>query len=81
MTPPPCDKHRNLQMVPFPSQFSTGQTFVHVCPVPSCARQHDDQGYFEVVNGQPVRAQTAGPSRIFSEKEKILMAIRARAGV
>jgi hypothetical protein len=32
MSPPPCDRHKNLQMVPF------GQTFVHACPVPSCGR-------------------------------------------
>lgn len=62
MTPSSCDRHRNLQMVPFQSESPTGQTSVQVCPVPSCGRQHDDQGYFEVVEGQPVRAENAAPA-------------------
>ena len=75
MTSPPCDRHKNLQMVPF------GRTFIYVCPVPSCGRCHDDQGYFEVVEGQPVRGDRASLSRLFSSREKILTTIRARAGV
>jgi hypothetical protein len=65
MTPPPCDKHKNLQMI------SSRQIFVYVCPVPSCSRQHDGQGYFEVVDGQLVRGLTATPRRISSAAEKL----------
>lgn len=75
MSPPPCDRHKNLQMVPL------GQTFVHACPVPSCGRCHDEQGYFEVIEAQLVRGETTAPNRLFSTEEKILKAIRARAGV
>ena len=75
MTPPPCDRHKNLQAVPF------GQTFIDVCPVPSCGRRHDEQGYFEVVEGQLVRGQRAAPNRLFSAREGILNVIRARAGI
>jgi hypothetical protein len=74
MTPPPCDRHKNLQMVPF------GQTFVYVCPVPSCGRCHDDQGYCEVVEGQLVRGQSVAPNRLVSAREEILKVIRARGG-
>jgi hypothetical protein len=73
MTSPPCDKHRNLQMVPW------SQTSIYVCPVPTCGRCHDDQGYFEVVEGQLVRGQAAAPKE--SPRERILKAIHARAGV
>jgi hypothetical protein len=54
---PPCDKHKNLQMVAAPLESPANQTLVHVCPVPSCGRCHDDQGYFEVVEGQIVRGK------------------------
>ncbi len=75
MTSPPCDRHKSLQMVPF------GGTLIYVCPVPSCGRCHDDQGYFEVVEGQLVRTERASPNIFFSSGEKILKTIRARAGV
>ena len=83
MTPSPCDKHKNLQMVPFRLESPTGQKFVQVCPVPSCGRHHDNQGYFEVVEGQPVRGKNAVPAanRIDSATEKILMTNGAQAGV
>ena len=75
MTLPPCDRHTNLLMVPF------GQTFIDVCPVPSCGRCHDDQGYFEVVDGQLVRGQVAAPNRVRVTNERVLKALRARAGI
>jgi hypothetical protein len=83
MTPSPCDKHKNLQMVPFRPESPTGETSVQVCPVPSCGRQRDDQGYFEVVEGQLVRAEKAAPgqTRIDSASQKGLTTISARAGV
>jgi hypothetical protein len=74
MPPPPCDRHKSLEMVPL------GQTLIDVCPVPSCGRYHDDQGYFEVVEGQLVRGQIAAPSRSFIATERVVKAIRARAG-
>lgn len=74
MPPPPCDRHTNLQMIPF------GQTLVDVCPVPSCGRCHDNQGYFEVVDGQPVRGQIVAPNWLVVERERIVKALRARAG-
>jgi hypothetical protein len=77
MTPPPCDKHKNLQMV----RLQTDQTFVHVCPVPSCGRRHDNQGYFEVVDGQIVRGEIPAPNRIFAARNTIMKIIRARVGV
>ena len=73
MNPPPCEKHRNLQMVPF------GRTYV--CPVPSCGRCYDERGYFEVVEGQIVRTQSITPNRTVEAREKILKVIRARAGI
>ena len=75
MTRPPCDRHKNLQMVPF------GGTLIDVCPVPSCGRCHDEQGYFEVIEGQVVRGQLTAQNRRVGAKEKILKAIRARAGI
>jgi hypothetical protein len=81
MAPPPCDKHRNLQMVRVSRESRTSQGFVYACPVPSCRRHHDDLGYFDLVEGQGVRGMGGIPSRISSAREKILMAIRAQAEV
>ena len=75
MTPPPCDRHKNLLMVPL------GQTLVDVCPVPSCGRCHDEQGYFEVVDGQLVRGQIAAPNRLVLATERMLKTFRAKAGL
>ena len=74
MTPPPCDRHKNLEMVPF------GQTLIDVCPVPSCGRCHDDQGYFEVVDGKLVRGQIADTKKLVVAAERMVNAFRARAG-
>jgi len=73
MTSPPCDKHKNLQMVRSPSS----QT-VYLCPVPSCGRRHDNQGYFQVVDGQIVRGDIAAPNRIFAARDSIMRRLRAR---
>jgi len=64
MTPPPCDRHKNLQMVPF------GRTDIDVCPVPSCGRCHDDRGYFEVVEGRLVLEGKGAPNRVVEAREK-----------
>jgi hypothetical protein len=79
MARPPCDRHPNLQMVPLQLESRRGKAFVHVCPVPGCGRHHDGQGYFEVVDGQPVREENVRPSDVLSG-ERFLRAIRARAG-
>jgi uncharacterized protein YuzB (UPF0349 family) len=73
MPPPPCDRHKSLEMV-------LGQTLIDVCPVPSCGRCHDEQGYFEVVDGELVRGQIAEPSRLVAATERMLKTLRARAG-
>ena len=74
MTPPPCDRHKNLEMVPF------GQTLIEVCLVPSCGRCHDDQGYFEVVDGKLVRGPIADTNKFVVAAERMVNAFRARAG-
>ena len=74
MPSPPCDRHTNLEMVPF------GQTFIEVCPVPSCGRCHDDQGYFEVVDGKLLRGQIADTNKFVVAAERMVNAFRARAG-
>lgn len=80
MTSPPCDKHPNLQMVPFPFESTLGKSLVYVCPVPSCGRQHDDQGYFEVVEGELVRGQNTAPNTMAAARDKVPMTMRAEAG-
>ena len=40
MTPPSCDRHKNLQMVPFSLEYPGGTLSGHECPVPGCGRQH-----------------------------------------
>lgn len=57
-----------------------GRTLIDVCPVPSCGRCHDEQGYFEVVDGELVRGQIAAPSRLVAAGERMLKTFRARAG-
>ena len=74
MTPPPCDRHKNLEMVLF------GQTLIDVCPVSSCGRCHDDQGYFEVVDGKLVRGQISATKKLVVAAERMVNAFRARAG-
>ena len=73
MSRPPCDRHKNLEM------DELGQTLEDVCPVPSCGHCHDDQGYFEVVEGQVVQGPRTAPNRLFSAGEEILNVIRANA--
>ena len=57
-----------------------GQTLIDVCPVPSCGRCHDEQGYFEVVDGELVRGQIAEPSKLVAATERMLKTLRARTG-
>ncbi|HYL13612.1 MAG TPA: hypothetical protein VEV41_11285 [Terriglobales bacterium] len=80
MTKPSCDRHKNLQMVPFSFAYSTGTISGHVCPVPGCGRVHDEEGYFDVIEGKILRAEST-KERGTSVTEKILKVIRARAGM
>ena len=50
---PVCDSHPNLQMIPCSLKRTTGQSHGYVCPVPSCGRHRDDEGYFDVVETKP----------------------------
>ena len=79
MKPPSCDRHKNLQMVPFFLEFTTGTVSGHVCPVPGCGRHHTEDGYFDLVGGIPIREEKTIRSRITSARNEILRAIRAGA--
>lgn len=79
MTNPSCDRHKNLQMVPFSHQYPGGTVSGHVCPVPHCGRHHTEDGYFDLVDGKPVREEKTLRTRITLARDEILK-IRARAG-
>ena len=81
MKSPSCDRHKNLRMVPFFVENPARPIRGHACPVPSCGRFHDAEGYFDMVGGRPVRAQKSAKERAPSVREEILKAIRAMAGV
>ena len=78
MTQPSCDRHKNLQMVPFPFEDPTGKVSGYICPVPACGRLHDKEGYFDVVEGKIVRLGNA-KELISPLKEQILNVIRSKA--
>ncbi|HKN34616.1 MAG TPA: hypothetical protein VJX16_15365 [Terriglobales bacterium] len=80
MKTPCCDKHKNLQMVPFFFEHSARTIRGHVCPVPSCGRFQDAEGYFDMVDGKPARAEKNGKGGVASVREELLKAIRAIAG-
>ena len=75
MPPPPCGRHKNLEMVLY------GQAQINVCPVPSCGRCHDEQGYFEVVDGKLARGQIGAANKLFVATERMVNTFRARAGL
>jgi hypothetical protein len=77
MTPPSCNRHKNLQMVPFSFEDPTGKVTGHICPVPGCGRLHDKEGYFDVVEGKITRPGNTKKMR--SLKEQILNVIRSKA--
>ena len=55
MKTPPCERHKNLQMVPFFIEYTSGPVSGHVCPVPGCGRHHTENGYFDLADGKPAR--------------------------
>ena len=79
MKSPSCDRHKNLQMVPFFLEFTGGTFSGHVCPVPGCGRYHSENGYFNLVDGKPAWQEKTIRSRITSARNEILRAIRAGA--
>jgi hypothetical protein len=36
MQNPSCDRHKNLQMIPFSLDYPSGKISGYVCPVPTC---------------------------------------------
>ena len=81
MKSPSCDRHKNVQMIPFALEYPGGKISGHVCPVPHCARHHAEEGYFDVVESDPLGIQNTTTSKQPSVREEILKAIRAMAGV
>ena len=79
MTPPSCDRHKNLQMVPFSLEYPGGTLSGHECPVPGCGRQHMENGYFDLADGKPTREEKTLRTRLTSATNEILTAIRAGA--
>jgi hypothetical protein len=75
-----CDRHKNLQMVPFFFEHSARTISGHVCPVPSCGRFYDAEGYFDMADGKPARVGNSMKQGTGSISQKILKAIRTRAG-
>src|SRR6267143_4097571 len=72
---PSCDRHKNLQMIPFSIKHSTGK-ISHACLVLSCNRHHDDKGYFDMVDDKPVRQEKAATGGRTSDA----VAVRGDAG-
>jgi len=66
MAHPACDRHPNLQMFSCWLKKPTGITFGYICPVPSCVRCRDDEGYFDFIEQAPLSdiivMQRNGPS-------------------
>jgi len=80
MQQPSCDRHKNLQMIPFLLEYPGGTVSGHVCPVPGCGRHHTEDGYFDLEDGKPVRQEKTLRNKITSARDEILKVIRARAG-
>ena len=81
MTNPSCDRHKNVQMIPFTLEYPGGKISGHVCPVPRCGRHHVEEGYFDVAEDQPLGTQNTPVEKESSVRKEIVKAIRAMAGV
>jgi hypothetical protein len=79
MKPLSCDRHKNVQMIPFSLDYPGGTVAGHLCPVSSCGRHHTEDGYFDLVDGKPTREEKTIRNRIVSVRNEILRAIRAGA--
>ena len=72
MKPPSCDRHKNLQMVPFFLEYPGGTVAGQVCPVPGCGRHHTEDGYFDLASEKPARGEKTLRSKITSNTNEIL---------
>lgn len=81
MKHPSCDRHKNVQMIPFLLEYPGGKIYGHACPVPSCGRHHVEEGYFDIVGGQPSGTQRTVEKQEPSVRKEILRAMRAIARV
>lgn len=75
---PFCDRHRHLQMVPFSFEYPTGKITGHVCPLSGCNRHHDEKGYFDLLEGKPVRETEPTMGSGESTRAAIMRAIFTR---
>jgi hypothetical protein len=80
MTNPSCDRHKNVQMVPFSLEYPGGKISGHVCPVPRCGRHHVEEGYFDVEEDKLGMSNSA-TGKEPSVRQGIVNAIRAMAGM
>jgi hypothetical protein len=79
MMNPSCDRHKNVQMVPFTLEYPGGEISGHVCPVAGCGRHHVAEGYFDVAAETPLGRNLTtkiGPS----VGEEIRKALRVMTG-
>jgi len=81
---PICDRHTNLQMIPCSLKTTTGQAhgdahaYAYVCPVPGCARHHDDTGYFDPVETRAFLEDSAPKNRRDAARAAIMKALEER---
>jgi len=80
MKTPPCERHKNLQMVPFFIEYTSGPVSGHVCPVPGCGRHHTENGYFDLADGKPAREEEPLKNKITLARDEIRRVIGSRAG-
>jgi hypothetical protein len=75
---PVCDRHPNLQMIPWSLKTTTGQSDGYVCPVPGCGRHHQDGWYFDVVETKPSLEDGTPKDQRDAARAAIMKAIHER---
>ena len=71
MTNPSCDRHKNLQMIPFSlSKYPNGNISGHVCPVPTCGHRYFEGGNFEIGSKKPRQLNEGTLSSVRHEGQK-----------
>jgi hypothetical protein len=65
-------------MIPCSLKRTTGQSHGYVCPVPSCGRHRDDEGYFDVVETKPSLDGGTPKNRRDAARAAIMKAIQER---
>jgi hypothetical protein len=73
-----CDRHSNLQMVPYAQKRGAGQTEVHICPVPGCGRGHDGRQYFDASEAEVFARLKGQTNRREAARAAILKTIEER---